>query len=110
MPANTPLPPGAIFEKSNEDERFDDVTEYCVAIGSLMFASVTTRPDVASSTNLLAQFNVATLQKNWNGVKHIFRYLKATMSTGFLYSKARHTESLPIWQNRIQMRKSCCEW
>lgn len=58
-PVNTPLPPGAVFEKSNEDECFDDVTEYHAAIESLMFASVTTRSDIAYSTILLAQFNGA---------------------------------------------------
>lgn len=91
-PANTPLAPGVIYEKSGEDEVFEDTTEYRSAIGSLMFAAIATRPDIAYATNLLSQFNGAPGQKHWNGVKQIFRYLKGTISTGILYSKIRHTE------------------
>ncbi|KAI0994746.1 hypothetical protein K3495_g13435 [Podosphaera aphanis] len=57
-----------------------------------MFASVATRPDIAYATNHLSQFNGAPSQKHWNRVKHIFRYLKGTVHTGIVYSKARHTE------------------
>lgn len=63
-PANTPLPPGAIFTKSNEDDRFEDTTDYRAAIGSLMFAAVTTRPDIAYATNLHSQFNGAPSQNH----------------------------------------------
>ncbi|KAI0994431.1 hypothetical protein K3495_g13751, partial [Podosphaera aphanis] len=91
-PANTPLPVGTVFMKSDEEEAFENTTKYRAAIGSLMFASVATRPDIAYATNLLAQFNGAPSQKQWNGVKHILRYLKGTMTTGILYSRNRHTE------------------
>lgn len=58
-----------------------------------MFGFVATRPDITYSTNLLAQFNGAPTQKHWNAVKHIFRHLKGTISTGIFYSKARHSEA-----------------
>ncbi|POS85879.1 hypothetical protein EPUL_004378 [Erysiphe pulchra] len=62
--ANTALLPGDIFVKSDEDKCFDNTTEFRAAIGSLMLASVTTRPDIAYSTNLLAQFNGEPSQKH----------------------------------------------
>ncbi|KAI0992481.1 hypothetical protein K3495_g15704, partial [Podosphaera aphanis] len=92
-PANTPLPPGVIYSKAEEEESFDDTTKYRAAIGSLMFASIATRPDIAYATNLMSQFNAAPSQRHWNGVKHIFRYLKGTISTGIMYSKIKHTEA-----------------
>lgn len=92
IPAYTPLPPGATYSKAGEDEIFEDSTRYRAAIGSLMFASVASRPDITYSTNLLAQFNGAPTQKHWNAVKHIFRYLKSTISTGILCCKERHSE------------------
>ncbi|KAI0995928.1 hypothetical protein K3495_g12253 [Podosphaera aphanis] len=92
-PANTPLPPGVIYSKAEEEESFDDTTKYRAAIGSPMFASIATRPDIAYATNLMSQFNAAPSQRHWNGVKHIFRYLKGTISTGIMYSKIKHTEA-----------------
>lgn len=50
-PANTPLAPGVMYEKLNENEIFEDTTKYRSAIGSLMFAAVATRPDIAFATN-----------------------------------------------------------
>ncbi|KAI0999362.1 hypothetical protein K3495_g8836 [Podosphaera aphanis] len=91
-PAQTPLPPAANFTPSAEDEIFEDTTKYRAAIGSLMFASVATRLDISYATNLLAQFNRAPVQKHWNTIKHIFRYLKGSTSTGILYSQKRHME------------------
>ncbi|KAI0995437.1 hypothetical protein K3495_g12742 [Podosphaera aphanis] len=91
-PVSTPLPPGATFTPSYDDEAFGDATKYRAAIGSLMFASVATRPDIAYATNLMSQFNGAPSQKHWNGVKNILRYLNGTIKTGILYDKARHHE------------------
>ncbi|KAI1002358.1 hypothetical protein K3495_g5847 [Podosphaera aphanis] len=91
-PANNPLPSGVIYSKTEEEESFDDTTKHRAAIGSLMFASIATRPDITYATNLMSQFNEASSQKHWNGVKHNFRYLKGTISTGIMYSKIKHTE------------------
>ena len=71
-PASTPLPVGVVFMKSNEDESSDDDTKYRAAIGSLVFASVATRPHISYAINMLSQFNGAPSQKHWNGVKNIF--------------------------------------
>ncbi|KAI1006559.1 hypothetical protein K3495_g1661 [Podosphaera aphanis] len=50
---STPLPVGTVFLKSDEEEAFEDTTKYRAAIGSLMFASVATRPYKADASNLL---------------------------------------------------------
>ncbi|KAI0996183.1 Retrovirus-related Pol polyprotein from transposon TNT 1-94 [Podosphaera aphanis] len=82
-PISTPLPTSAVFSKSTDDEVFEDSTRYRAAIGSLMFAAVATRPDIAYATNILAQFNGNPPQKYWNGVKNIFRYLRGTTNRAF---------------------------
>ncbi|KAI1002210.1 hypothetical protein K3495_g5994 [Podosphaera aphanis] len=88
----TPLPISAVFSKSTDDEVFEDPTRYRAAIGSLMFAAVATWPDIAYTTNVLAQFNGIPSQKHWNGVKNIFRYLRGTTSRGILYDRSKHSE------------------
>lgn len=91
-PVSTPLPPSAVYTPSPDEESFEDTTKYRAAIGSLMFAAIATRPDISYATNLMAQFNASPSQKHWNGVKHIFRYLKGTIDKGLLYAKSRHFE------------------
>ena len=91
-PVCTPLPPSTTYTPSKDDESFENATQYHAAIGSLMYASVTTRPDICFATNLLAQFNSAPAQRHWNGVKQILRYLKGSIDTGILYDYARHLE------------------
>ena len=91
-PVPTPLPPSLTYAPCNEDEAFQDQTKYRAAIGSLMFAAIATRPDIAYATNFLAQFNGKASQKHWNAIKHIFRYLKFTINTGILYDRSRHAE------------------
>ena len=50
------------------------------AIGSLMYAAIATRPDIAYAVNSLSQFNVKPSWTHWNAVKHVLRYLHGTKS------------------------------
>ena len=90
-PSPTPLPSSLTF-MPNDNDSFEDPTKYRAAIGSLMFAAIASRPDIAYATNLMAQFSKCPGQKHWNGVKHIFRYLKGSIDTGIIYDRNRHSE------------------
>jgi hypothetical protein len=52
---------------------------YCSAIGSLMYASVSTRPDIAYAVNALAQFNNEPKVIHWEAVLRIAKYLSNTI-------------------------------
>ncbi|KAM3249554.1 secreted RxLR effector protein like [Capsicum annuum] len=54
-------------------------------IGALMYLANTTKPDIL--VNLLARYSSAPTRRHWNGIKHIFRYLKGTTNMGLFYSK-----------------------
>ncbi|GKE94065.1 retrovirus-related pol polyprotein from transposon TNT 1-94, partial [Tanacetum coccineum] len=71
------------FRPCEEDE---DVlcleVPYLSAIGALMYLTNCTRPDISFAVNLLARFGLSPTKRHWNGIKHIFRYLRGTTDLG----------------------------
>ncbi|GKD00598.1 putative RNA-directed DNA polymerase [Tanacetum coccineum] len=61
-------------------------TLYLSAIGALMYLTNCTRPDIYFVVNLLARFSSSPTKRHWNGIKHIFRYLRGTTDLGLFYS------------------------
>lgn len=59
---------------------------YLSAIGALMYLANCTRPDISFAVNLLARFSSSPTKRHWNGIKHIFRYLRGTVDLGLFYS------------------------
>ena len=59
---------------------------YQSAVGSLLYLSIRTRPDIAFAVNNVARFCSSPTTQHWTAVKHIFRYLRETQ-LGLLYSK-----------------------
>jgi hypothetical protein len=51
---------------------------YRSAVGSLMYAMTTTRPDLAFSVSAVSQFLANPGMKHWQAVKRVFRYLRGT--------------------------------
>ena len=58
---------------------------YLNAIGALMYLTNCTRPDISFSINLLARFSSTPTKRHWNGIKHIFQYLRGTSDLGLIY-------------------------
>jgi len=58
---------------------------YQSAVGSLMYAMLGSRPDLAYSVGLVSQFNHCPKPEHWIAVKRIFRYLIATKSYALWY-------------------------
>jgi len=65
---------------------------YLSAIGALMYLTNYTRLDISFSVNLLARYSSSPTRRHWNGVKHIFRYLRGTTNMGLFYLKVRKFE------------------
>ena len=59
---------------------------YLSAIDALMYLANCTRPYIAFSVNLLARYSFAPTRRHWNGVKHVFCYLRGTIDMGLFYS------------------------
>ena len=71
----------------DENSKPFDANLYRKLIGSLLYLSVSSRPDIAFAVNRLAQFNNKPLETHFTAAKRILRYLKATSKTGLFYSK-----------------------
>ncbi|CAJ2671557.1 unnamed protein product [Trifolium pratense] len=64
---------------SNEDETFDmKRVPYASAVGSLMYAMVCTRPDIAHVVGTVSRFLSNPGREHWNAVKWVLRYLRGT--------------------------------
>jgi hypothetical protein len=69
---------------TSDDERIN-VTEYQQAIGSLMYAMVFTRPDIAFILGKLSQFMSDPAKHHGYALKTLLRYLKSTIKIRIRY-------------------------
>ena len=85
-PVSTPVD---ISSKMNIDSDSPPVDEllYQSAVGSLLYLSSWTRPDIAFAVNTVAKYNSNPTMEHWKAVKRILRYLKGTSEQGIKYSK-----------------------
>ncbi|XP_047334054.1 secreted RxLR effector protein 161-like [Impatiens glandulifera] len=58
---------------------------YASAVGSLMYAMVCTRPDLAHAVSVVSRFMGDPGKEHWQAVKRIFRYLRGTSDIGLSY-------------------------
>ncbi|SGZ25833.1 BQ5605_C024g09779 [Microbotryum silenes-dioicae] len=86
-PVATPLQSDLSLEVELQPTPFPDRTRYLQAIGSLMYASTGTRPDLAYTVGYLARFSHSPSAAAWGAVKHAFRYLAGTLSHGLRYAR-----------------------
>jgi hypothetical protein len=73
-------------EKSEQsDMKLDEKVPYREAVGSLMYLSTATRPDIVYAVSVVSENLEAPLLSHWQAVKRIFKYLKGTVDYGLLY-------------------------
>ncbi|KAJ4702231.1 Retrovirus-related Pol polyprotein from transposon TNT 1-94 [Melia azedarach] len=75
----------AFAPKSVEEKEYMSRVPYTSAVGSLMYAMVCTRPDIAQSVSVVSRFMGEPSKEHWQAVKRIFRYLKGTFDVGLIY-------------------------
>ena len=64
-------------QSPSTDEEKEDMERipYASAVGSLMYAMVCTRPDIAHAVGVVSRFLSNPGREHWNAVKWIMRYL-----------------------------------
>ena len=73
-------------ESKGESELMSEVP-YASAVGSLMYAMVGSRPDLAHAVGVVSRFMGNPGRKHWEAVKWIFRYVKGTLDFGLTFTK-----------------------
>ncbi|GAA0186405.1 hypothetical protein LIER_33693 [Lithospermum erythrorhizon] len=58
---------------------------YVSVVGSLMYAMICTRPDIASSVGIVSRFLARLGKKHCERVKWILRYFKGTLETSICF-------------------------
>ena len=59
--------------------------EYARAIGSLMYLTNCTRPDLAHAVNVLSRYTSNPGHKHWKGITRVFNYVRYTQSYALHY-------------------------
>ena len=75
----------------NSEEKPMEV-KYKEAIGSLLYLSTITRPDICYAVNYLSRYMDKYTKHHWVAAKRIFKYLKGTKNYGLRYSKNNNKE------------------
>lgn len=114
-PARNPavtVPTGAHTDQAEPT----DVKLYQEKVGTLLYAAISTRPDVAFAVNRLTQRMQSPTAADAKACDQVFRYLAGTKSLGLLFGRTT-TEELAVsayadadWANDKNDRKSVTGW
>jgi deoxyuridine 5'-triphosphate nucleotidohydrolase len=109
---NRPIPmsDSASYQRKLEDaipltpEELDSVEKemgftYRQAIGELIYALVTCRPDISFACIKLSQFSAKPARIHFDAVKHVYKYLLATIDRGITYWRRKPNMDLPFVAN-----------
>ncbi|XP_050919098.1 secreted RxLR effector protein 161-like [Lathyrus oleraceus] len=66
---------------------------YASVVGSLMYAQVCTRPDIAFAIGILGRYQSKSGMDHWKAAKKMLRYLKGTKDYMLMY---RQTDNLDV--------------
>ena len=88
-----PVVPGMKLSKTmapQDQEELDFMCSvpYLSTVGSLLYLSTMTSPDIAYAVGYLARFSSNPGPQHWAAVKHLLRYLKGSMDYRLTYSGA----------------------
>ena len=110
-PVSAPMEPNKGLTKREGPVDKDLAAIYATAIGSLMYAAIGTRPDIAFAVQNLSQFTSNPGPEHWQAVKRVFRYLSGTRGHQLTYGA--HESSTEVigysdadWASNPNDRKS----
>ena len=86
-PAVTPMLVAQKFSKTVGKPLGAD-NQYQALVGSLLYLSVNTRPDISHAVGILSRFMSCPTDQHWEAAKHILRYLQGTKHLGLRFAGA----------------------
>ena len=89
---STPLGVSVRFSKATEDAELDrEAYGYSELVGSLLYLSVCTRPDISQAVGVLARHMAQPSMEHWTAAKGVLRYIACTLQHGILYGHGSST-------------------
>ena len=96
-PVKTPTIAGIKLEKNLEQASSKDIKQYQREIGSLIYLTILTRPDLVYAVNLCARFMQNPNQDHFKYLDRIWQYLNYTKAYSLVYqSKPNQNNSLKL--------------
>ena len=77
--------------KTQEDMDYMSKVPYASAVGSLMYAMVCTRPDIAHAVGVVSRYMNNPGKEHWMAVKWILRYLRGTTNQALCFGGSNIT-------------------
>lgn len=114
--------PGASNVDESTTSGLDEPTElkpYQEKVGTLLYAAISTRPDIAYAVNKLTQHMQSPTMRDAKACDRVFRYLAGTKSLGLLFGRQRGAASASLavsayadadWASERSDRKSVTGW
>ena len=78
-PVSTPADLNVKLQKEDGVSRPVDTITYQSIVGSLLYAAITTRPDIAQAMGVVSKLCANPTQSHFTAAKQILRYLKGTV-------------------------------
>lgn len=109
---DTPSDPNQRLKRgeSNDVDFNSDSIPYQQAVGSLMYLTQGTRPDLAFAINNVCRFNTCYTREHWTAVKRIMRYLQGSLNLRLSFSKNKCHKFLGYsdadWGSDVNDRRS----
>ncbi|CAM8881217.1 unnamed protein product [Rhodiola kirilowii] len=94
----------------SDKQQMKDVP-YDIAVGSVMYAMLCTRPDLAFSVSVLSRFMSNPGNAHWTAMKYLLKYIAGTQNLGLVYKKYESKTELkgyvdPDYASNKDTRKS----
>jgi len=89
----------AVFKITSRGER-DVSSTYASAVGSLMYAMISSRPDIAYAVSTVSRFMSNSKKQHWEAVKWVLRYLRGTPRLGLVFQRLK-TGKLRLLQGYV---------
>ena len=85
---STPVDTSVKLKRNDKTSKQVSSVLYQSIVGSLLYAAIATRPDIAQAVGAVSKFSSSPTEAHLTAAKQILRYLKGTANYGIKYQKS----------------------